>query len=743
MAKPVEAVDPDAFKFGTFKGVFTPSILTILGVVMYLRFGWVLGNVGLEATLIIVTLATSITFLTGLSLSALATNMKVGGGGAYYIISRALGLETGAAVGVPLYFAQALGVSFYIAGFAESVLYVLNVYGLESSVPPWLLDARIIGLITLLLLTALAYKSASLALKTQYLVMAVIIASLVSFFMGGKPEVPAPESVPAPLSFWPVFAVFFPAVTGIEAGIAMSGDLKNPAKSLPTGTICAVISGYLVYMAIPIFLHHTIEDNDRLLGNPLIMASVAKVGALIYAGVWAASLSSAMGAILGAPRTMQALAVDHILPKQLGRGSGPANEPRMATAITFCVAGIGIMAGDLNAIAGVLSMFFLTSYGLLNLSAGVGELMNSPAWRPKFRVHWVLSFVGAFGCLATMFMINAGATIIATGVSIGIYYVMKRRSLRANWGDMRSGIAMMIIRKAIEVLALRKLDEQTWRPNLLVLSGTPTRRWHLIELANAIASDRGFLTIATVVPEDTHPDRLETMSKTISTYLDKRGIFGLARVFPAGTPIEGMQMLSRAYGFGPIAPNTILLGETERQEHYAEYARLIQLIRKRRQNLIVVLENEDMPQFLDGNRIDLWMSANQQNRGLMLALAYLLGRSPGWRQATLNIMTIVSADSDMESAARALEDFVVGSRIDAIHRVIIKQDKGVFATIASESAGADLVFMGIRAPEDDETAESYASYFESLQKSTDALPPTALVLANESINFSAIFENKV
>ena len=110
------------YQFGTFKGVFTPSILTILGVVMYLRFGWALGSVGFWPTFVILTIASTITFLTGLSLSALATNMKVEGGGAYYIISRSLGVEAGAAVGLPLFFAQALGISFYVSGFSESLV---------------------------------------------------------------------------------------------------------------------------------------------------------------------------------------------------------------------------------------------------------------------------------------------------------------------------------------------------------------------------------------------------------------------------------------------------------------------------------------------------------------------------------------------------------------------------------------------------------------------------------------------
>jgi hypothetical protein len=196
------------YRFNAFKGVFTPNILTILGIIMYLRFGWVLGNVGLFQTLIIVTLSTVITLITSLSVSVLATNMKLGGGGAYYIISRSLGIEAGAAIGLPLYIAQTLGVSFYVIGFAESL----------SGMIPWL-EIQEIGIITLAVISILAIVSADFALKVQYIILVLIGASLVSFFAGSAEGIPAAVLAraggPEKEAFWTVFAVFFPAVTGI------------------------------------------------------------------------------------------------------------------------------------------------------------------------------------------------------------------------------------------------------------------------------------------------------------------------------------------------------------------------------------------------------------------------------------------------------------------------------------------------------------------------------------------------
>lgn len=728
------SADRSGYQFGTFKGVFTPSILTILGVVMYLRFGWVLGNVGLTGALVIATISTAITFMTGLSLSSLATNRRVEGGGAYYIISRSLGVEAGAAVGLPLFFAQALGISFYITGFSESLL---------SLFPGW--PPMMVGIITLIVLTVVAYLSADIALRLQFVIMLMIVLSLVSFFTGSGSDITFPDVANIEkVGFWKVFAVFFPAVTGIEAGIAMSGDLKDPARALPRGTIGAIVIGYVVYTSVILFLNKIVPDTNSLRHESMsmIMMHTARWSRLVLLGVWAASLSSAMGSLLGAPRTLQALAKDRVIPSFIGKGFGKGNDPRIATVTAFLVALAGICLGDLNRIATILSMFFLTSYGLLNVSAGMEELTGTPSWRPKFRVPWWVSILGAFGCFAAMFMISAGATFIAAFVAFAVFFLMERRSLKARWGDIRSAVLMLLARNVIYKLAGHKPDERTWRPNILVMSGAPTSRWNLVELASAMSHERGFLAVAAIVPEDTTKERVEGISKTMSEYLDRRDVPALVKVYPSTSPLKGARELVGTYGYGPITPNTIILGVTERPENYLEFAELVKMVSRQKQNLVIVREGE-IDESIDMNferkRIVIWWYGTQQNLGLMLSLVYLLKRSRIWRDAELMLRTIVDKDAIVSEETQRLRSFIEKTRIDALAEVLKRSQTSIYNEIRDNSRDADFVFLGMRSPEKDEATEQYMMYYKNLLEQTRELPPSAFVMATENVDFYNIF----
>lgn len=715
---------------GTFGGVYTPSILTILGVIMYLRFGWVVGNAGLLGTFAIVTLANLITFLTALSICAIATDKVVRVGGAYYMISRSLGLETGGAVGIPLYFAQAFSVSLYTLGFAESVVQVFGN-----------LNQLYVALIVTSLVGILALTSASIAIKAQYFIMAAIVLSLISFFFGGSlPDAGDValwgSNVETPVPFWTVFAVFFPAVTGIMSGVNMSGDLKDPVKSIPIGTLAAVGTGYAIYMIIPFFLAQR-SDVASLVNDPLVMQQISFWAPAILLGVWGATLSSAIGSILGAPRVLQALARDGVLPSWLGflgSGSGKDDEPRMGTIVTLGIAIATVCIGDLNVIAPVLTMFFLTTYFVLNVSAGIETFLQSPSFRPTFRVHWALSLLGAIGCLGVMFLINAIATVIAAVIVLAIYLWLQRREVETAWGDVRRGLWMALISKAIYQV-MGSDDSKNWRPHLLVLSGAPRKRWSLIELADYFSHNRALMTVANILPAGSRdPAQQIKLETTIRDYIGKRGIQALVRLSTAEDPFAGAMNLVETYGLGDLIPNTILLGASDSSERVQAYCGLIKNIHIAERSVVIFRENPERV-FGDRRRIDIWWGGVQSNGGLMLMLAYLLRTDIDWRNAQIYLKLVVQDEAAAQAARQNLEDLIVSARIKAEPIVIIAGDRTFDQILNESSMNADLVFLGMARPTEH---PDFINYYTALQTRVKDLPSTVFVLAAPDFAFAEV-----
>ncbi len=717
---------------GTFGGVFTPSILTILGVIMYLRFGWVVGNVGLLGTLAIVTLSTSITFLTGLSIASIATDQRVRIGGAYYMISRSLGIESGGAIGIPLYFAQALSIALYTVGFAESLGHVFPV-----------LDEKMIGVVTTVLVSILALASAKAAIRAQYVIMVGIALSLLSLIFGSPLDGVTIDMWNArttePESFWVVFAVFFPAVTGIMAGVNMSGDLQAPKKSIPTGTFAAIGVGYLIYMSLP-FILALRADTESLLNDPLVMRNISFWGDAILVGVWGATLSSAVGSILGAPRVLQALAKDKILPAflgWLGRGSGEEDTPRLGTIFTMLIALLAVWFGDLNLIAPVLTMFFLTTYGVLNIAAGIERFLGSPSFRPTFRVHWFFSLLGAVGCIAVMFLINALATVVAF-IFVGLIFTwLKRREMKSVWGDIGRGIWMAVIRGGLMRLS-EDQDPKNWRPNPLVLAGSPTKRWHLIDFANTITHDRGILSVASLIPEDTMSmDQKQRMTANIREFMNKRSVQGLVKVIASNDRFQGVINLVQSFGLGALEPNTIILGDSEDPKFRPEFCRMISKFHDFQRNVLIVHKGEGEKAFRERKRIDVWWGGLKGNGGLMMILAYLMNTSLDWREAELHIKMMVGDEDAVDTTRANILELLDEIRIRAFVDIIPAKGRTFDEVLKKNSSNADLIFLGLAEPD-----ENFEAYYEKVQDRVDGLPTTILALASQEISYGEVLIKK-
>jgi amino acid transporter len=708
MAKNKTSADPADLKFGAFKGVFTPSILTILGVIMYLRFGWVVGNGGLVGAVLVVLLAHTISLTTGMSICSIATNRTVKVGGDYYMISRGLGLPIGGAIGLALFFALSLSMSLYLIGFAESFL---GAFGMENTP----LNRRIVGTVSCVGLTAVTFFSTSLALRVQYLVLAAIVLSLVSLFLGQGPILSSRE---VPLWFGPdaesfetVFAVFFPAVTGFTAGVAMSGDLKDPRKAIPRGTMAAILVGLAVYLTIPVFLLYKV-DLGTLRTNDMIWLKVARVPELVIAGVFAATLSSALGSVLGAPRYLQALSYDRVVPRFMGKGYGALNEPRVGTVITFLVAEAGILVGELNLIARIITMFFLTSYGFLCLAAGIQKWSGVMSFRPEFRTPVWVSLLGALVCLGVMFKLDMAAMAAATVVMGMIFLVLKKRQLASSPRDTWRGFWAAVVQTGIMHLHKRAVDPKNWRPNLVVFGGDPSERRYLIDLARWIVRQRGLATYFHILEGDVRLiyHRVQKLEPGLRDTVGRLYPEMLARATVAGDVYDGILNTTQSYGLSGMTPNTVLMGWGDETEHPAKFTELIRGLLAMDHNLLLV-QHDEARGFGNHRTIDIWWGGKERNSTLMLLIAYLVTASDKWSRAKVRVNIIVDNAERVAKSAVSLARVLDDARIPAEKNIIVKasETQTVADIMAETSADTDLVVIGLREPFADE-GESYVAH---------------------------------
>ncbi len=698
---------PSAGRFGTFKGVFTPNVLTILGIILFLRTGWVVGQAGLWGALIIIALANAISFMTGLSLSAIATSMDVKAGGNYYLISRSLGLEIGGAIGIPLYLSQAISVAFYIIGFTEAMSAVLTG-----------LDPRMISTGVALLFVVIAWVGADFALKIQYGILAILVAALVSFFTGGWGDFVSPNlanSYTDGVSFWVVFAVFFPAVTGIEVGISLSGDLKDPSKSIPYGTIASILITAVVYIGAAVWFAFR-ATAEELINNTGIMSDISSIPILILAGVAASTLSSALGSVLAAPRTLQAIAGDRVVPRWMASQMGSPTEPRMAVLMTGIVALVVIWMGDLDVVAPIITMFFLNTYGMVNLVAAIEKAVGNPSFRPRFKVPLAVSLLGALGCYGAMFLINVPATIAAIVVSYGIFFALRRRGMVRAWGDVRSGIWTSLARFALLRLEGGSAEGRNWRPNLLVFTGQPHNRERLVALAKWLSLGRGIVTFVQLITgasDDADKVKLREMAeKRIKGFIQDRGMNAFAETSVVQDFGRGAVSVAQSHGIGALESNTVLMGWSGVPQGRAK---LLGVLREmsQLQKSTLFLNVDDEKGFGEQRVVNVWWGGRGGNGDLMLLLGYLVSRNREWDNAELRLTRVVESLEGEEQIRAHMNELLDDVRVEArVELVVKKKDQSITDLFAAHSQDVDLTILGMQVPQKDQI-EAYGERLES------------------------------
>src|SRR6056297_2532604 len=497
--------------FGTAPVFFT-AISTILGAILFLRFGFAVGTLGSLGVLIILVVGHLVTIPTAFAISEIATNQRVEGGGEYFIISRSFGLNIGGTIGIALFMSQAISVAFYVIAFTEAFEFFFNwardVHDLY--LPRQVISLPAMGLLAILILR----KGANLGVKALYVVVAILFFSLFLFFIG---KTPYAETAQAGISntpmrnmddFFLVFAIIFPAFTGMTAGVGLSGDLKNPGKSIPLGTVAATATGIVVYLFIILKLVKTASPDD-LINNQLIMADVATWGKVVIPlGLAASTISSALGSVMVAPRTLQALGVDRTFPFQrfnriMAKGKGNSNEPFNASVITVLIAFVFVALGDVNAVARIISMFFMVTYGSLCLISFLNHFGSSPSYRPSFRSRWYISLGGFLVAVWVMFKISTAYTLLAFFLITLIYlYVDHYHRSRKGFASIFAN-ALFQLNRNLQVMLQKKQgkkEQKEWRPSAICISKNSFLRDKVFRLLNWISYKYGFGTYLHHIP---------------------------------------------------------------------------------------------------------------------------------------------------------------------------------------------------------------------------------------------------
>ncbi|NOR71660.1 MAG: amino acid permease [Methylomarinum sp.] len=718
-------------RLGTFAGVFTPSILTILGIILFLRLGYIVGTAGLAQTLIILLLANSISVLSSLSLAAISTNLQVKAGGIYYLISRTLGHEFGGAIGIVLFLAQAISIGFYCLGFAEILTTALP----ETTNP----GVQSLAAIAILVLFVLAWLGADWATRFQYVVMSILSLALVSFFWGAyhhwDPAIFSNNwsAVDNSVQFWVIFALFFPAVTGFTQGVNMSGDLQDPEFSLPLGTFSAIFLSIFVYLLAVVAYAGSITKME-LIDIPNPMTQVALFEHAIIAGVVAATLSSALASFLGAPRILQSLANDRLWKILLpfAKGSGSNNNPRRGILLSAAIALLTVFIGHLNMIAPVVSMFFLISYGLINFATYFEATADSPSFRPTF--HWFnknLSLLGGLLCLGAMLAINIIAGIIALAILMAIYYYLRNTGMRSRWADGWRSFHLFRIREHLLAAYREPEHPRDWRPNILLFPIHYPGSQTLYRFAALLEAQSGFTTVIRIVlgTGAKLKGRKQQSELALQQELKDQNLQAFPLVLTASSIDISIHTLIQAYGIGPLRANTILLpwlakdhGLNTQPGH--SYTHHLRVALRLQCNLLILAEpqpkQENKLSNNDNKRVDIWWAGGASSH-LSLLLSYLLQRNEDWEDCELRLLCVPIQNKpvDVDNLNQHLDEIRIPAKIKRVSA--LNHD-----SLIAESADANMIFLPFRLRQD----QFLTVNGEPLEQLLSGLPLTALTLAN-------------
>jgi len=714
--------------------VFMTAISTILGAVLFLQFGKAIANVGLIGTLGIIVLGHMVTIPTAMAVAEIATNQKVEGGGAYYIISRSFGLNIGGSIGIALFLSQAISIAFYVIAFTEAFEPVRQWMIHDKG---WEVSRLIITLSTMTILSLLILtRGANVGVKALYFVVAIIFVSLFMFFIGDTGYSADSSTIFSritsvvingqpgePMDFFKVFAIIFPAFTGIAAGLGLSGDLKDPKKSIPRGTLWATVLGVLIYIGVAFKLFYS-APSEALASDPLVMSQIAIWGPIIPIGLASAAVSSALGSILVAPRTLQAIGKDSIFPGKLNdwvaQGKSKTNEPVHASLITIGIAYVFVLFNDIDVVGEIISMFFMLTYGAINMVSFLEHFAADPSYRPTFKSHWSISLLG--GVLSFFFMIKMNAVYawLAVFMMVAIYvWITRSNRDRPMMTKVFQGVIFQITRWM--QIFLQKRDDEAleshWRPFLLCITSSSFDRNSVFDMTRWISHTYGFGTymhfIEGFLNQETHK-KSEDVQKRLLKQAEgfSNRVYIDTIISPSFT--SALAQAIQLPGISGKGNNMILFDYVKTDKPELENILGNYTILKAKQLDVCILRSS-IKGFGFRKEIHLWLTTSDyRNATLIVLLGYILLGHPDWKEAHIKVLSIYNSKR-LKHKQERIQEMIRSGRLPIapqnIELIENLNDRPFKDIINERSNEADLSIIGFTDSDiEDKNSDIFESY---------------------------------
>ncbi|CAH1153516.1 unnamed protein product [Phaedon cochleariae] len=812
---PPASNDPDARPprtgagMGTLIGVYLPCIQNIFGVILFIRLTWVVGTAGALQGFLIVLCCCCVTMLTAISMSAIATNGVVPGGGSYFMISRSIGPEFGGAVGMLFYTGTTLAGAMYIVGAVEILLmYItdkLTLFGDITDDEVKFNNFRVYGTAVLAVMGTIVYFGVKFVNKFATVALACVIFSILAVYIGIFVNINGNDNLhicvlgkrllkldnpfeechknetgilhkmfcknetgfgdvkfkcdpyyekhdlviergikglssdaffdniydcfleqgqfiskgkqqedmesfgndhynqvfsDITTSFTILIGIFFPSVTGIMAGSNRSGDLADAQKSIPIGTICAILTTSTVYLSSVLLFAGTVDNlllRDKFgesIGGKFVVANIAWPNQwVILIGSILSTLGAGLQSLTGAPRLLQAIAKDGIIPFLSPFAvSSSRGEPTRALLLTLLICQGGILLGNVDILAPLLSMFFLMCYGFVNLACALQTLLRTPNWRPRFRYyHWSLSFLGLSLCIAIMFMTSWYLALIAMAMAGIIYKYIEYRGAEKEWGDGIRGLALSAARFSLLRLEEGPPHTKNWRPQILILvkltSDLLPKYRKLFAFAAQLKAGKGLTICASVVGGDFTRSYGEAMAakQSLGKTMEEEKVKGFAEILVARDITEGLSNLVQTAGLGGLKPNTVILGwpygwrQSETDRTWQVFLETVRNVTSAHMALLVPKGINFFPDSTEkvvGN-IDIWWIVH--DGGLLMLLPFLLKQHRTWKNCKMRIFTVAQMEDNSIQMKKDLKTFLYHLRIGAEVEVVEMMDHDISA----------------------------------------------------------------